>query len=881
MIGWAAFLAAIAALASGRADALPAVQPVSPFDMTGFIQAATLGSATDLLAGGTLVVNGQTIVVPRNAIVQFPATFLTWEQVFELAPPPYGLGSTPQTGLALADKPTPVSTYEAHVQGNRVAVAGKPDQYIAGLITIANQALNAGQGFVNFIDYTTGELRVGGVPGDRKTGQRVQLNDPLGHFGRAVSADPRFTCDEQNPNVRSETAYPVCVPRFDPAAKDDPDCPQSNRPADGNGGFLKIFTMNPPDSAPLPLDPTRMAPLEVGDFVTYAGTLVKDGPEPTAGPLPSLDKTYVSAWTVIANLGIFTSPGSDPAYVAIDVSILGVGGAAAPGLPQEATTRTKFEGFTTDPSRAIDLFGIDVDPCTGAESERHWGASDVDQGPPLGAVRGRWRYAPPTKILSLPAAGTFLPPTREMYARIRFASNPTVSGGLVSGVYRAPIAEYLFPENLGIGSPPVPLNLQDFPYLAQGTGPWPGNGAIVGQLNPWPGKVAPPRAQCALPATLPPVADAGQAQSAVSGQLVVLNGGASTDPNGLALTYAWTQGAGPAVALSSPSAMRPAFTAPPPDPSDPTAPMDLVFSLAVSDTSGAPASAPAMVTVTVTPGEGLAPVADAGTALTVSSNALVTLNGLGSEDLNAPALALSFAWSQIAGPPVTLDAFDVATPTFRAPVVPLGGTVGLTFQLVVTNSATLSSVATVTVTVGPPVAPTANAGAPVTVPVGATVTLDGTQSFDPSGLPLTYRWTQIGGPPVLLLGATTAAPFFTAPPQLAGTVPIATFMLLVDNGLLPSLPAIVTVTIASAADRVTILSAVYRVGKSRLTVTAGSTSPGAVLSIKDQPRLGVDTELALLAGVLTVDLVGVAEPFDVTVVSNLGGSATAGLTRIR
>ena len=117
--------------------------------------------------------------------------------------------------------------------------------------------------------------------------------------------------------------------------------------------------------------------------------------------------------------------------------------------------------------RIIHLYGIDFNPITGATSDRDFGTISVDPGPEngLGAVKGRWRFRPPclpfgsvpakpVKDCVMNAAGSFLPPPREMRAVIQgaftapiTAGSPRSANGIVYGQYHAPILEYIFPEN--------------------------------------------------------------------------------------------------------------------------------------------------------------------------------------------------------------------------------------------------------------------------------------------------------------------------------------------------------------------------------------------------------------------------------------------------
>jgi hypothetical protein len=618
----------------GRSFAqLPPAGTPSQFDIVGFLQEATISSGAGPTTGGKMKVNGHVITVPDNTIVILPANALTWQELFTQAPQ----GST-GTGMAVADGAK--YTYEAHVIGNRVG-----DTYIAGLIYLSQQDLNSGAGYINFIDYAKGDIYVGGVINKNSAGipvntldsanpgARLRINDPNGKFGPQSSGDQRFTLDPDNPTIRSATGFPMCLPRTDPAGTTPlPDalCPEGNRPKDVAGNFLTTIDMPDPKAiaaGQLP-DPRIMAPFEVGDYVTYAGTTMSDG----LG-------TYVSAHTVTSNVAIYTSPGTNPAYVAVEVTIIGTGGLTVLGAG-EAATRTRFEGMTTDPSRNIHLYGIDFD-ASGKPSDRDFGTVGVDPGPPGGAQKGRWRFRPPctattagVKACTPPPAGNFLPPPREVRAVIEGAWTPATlasatggANGLMAGQYHAPILEYIFPENVP-GTPPPPNNFETIPFLALG-GYTSAAGTLVGQLLPWPGVQAPN--SCVAPSVQVPAAAFDVASGATNVALTATAGG--TGP----LNYSWLQD-GTAISKDlNTTFAAPTVVSPDPD-------KQIVFTINVTGCNNQKATATVTVTVKAQAATA-APVLNPIAPQTVASGAPVTMTATG----NAPSNYL-YVWTQTAGP---------------------------------------------------------------------------------------------------------------------------------------------------------------------------------------------------------------------------------------
>lgn len=245
-----------------------------------------------------------------------------------------------------------------------------------------------------------------------------------------------------------------------------------------------------------------------------------------------------------------------------------------------------------------------------------------------------------------------------------------------------------------------------------------------------------------------PVAKAGSGQTVPAGATVLLDGGASDDPDpGDTLSYAWTQIAGAPVTLSGADTATPSFTA---------TGGRYLFSLAVTDSQGITKVGTVPVKVS-----NRAPVISLAIPKAVTAGSPVTLDARASADPDGGGL--SYVWTQMAGPTLGLSGADSAMPSFTA------GAAGDTYllALTVTDSQGASTTRSVKMVVGGAPKPTnrppvPNITAPAAVATGGTVTLDARASTDPDGDALNYVWTQVAGPAVALNGAHSAQASFTA-----------------------------------------------------------------------------------------------------------------------
>jgi len=859
----------------------PAVAGIPPqFDITGFLEAATvdptmcLGVTEPRLKGGTARMNGQTIIIPCNTILQMPAFALTWADLWTLAPkdimpalnPATGL---PQAGLALADVMAtgalgllntpwtdsntglatsysgPLPSHEFHIQGNVIN-----GQYIAGLVFISQQSLNAGQGIISCIDYATGELQVGGTvlphgttpcplpaqlaaSGQKVT--RVRMNDPVGRFGivhggpGAVGADviepgydPRYTADTDNPTMSTALGYPVCIPAFNPVnpvtdpvtglvipAAIDAKCPLYNRPIVPNcpsfdpltllpafggqqAGYCTTWLMDPPGAHaadPTKTDPTLNAPLVIGDTIIFHGTMKADAKGP-----------YISAHTFEANLGIYTQPHTAPSYVRIESMGVGTGGGTIGGAAIESTLKVFWTGFSTDPTELVDFYSIHNDPITGAETDYLQGTFD-----PCCVPLGRFR-SPVNNV------GVFGEPQRNYRAVSRTMCQPAGVNGpltpqLQTRCYMAPPAT---PDATAVRAPIV-LNQNG---LVEGQFSLPNFGFIFGENLAFGGTIIPSNFQD-IPFLFCGSGPLGGGSTAVVGQL---------DPAPWGLPMA-----------------DPIFHST-------LCPAALAVGAVIVVNAPPPPLPPTITSVTATPASTLV-----GKLTTVTLTVSAT---------NPQATPMSFAWTPVTG--VILSCGVCAPNANNATVTATFNPTkagSLVFAVTVSNGVLPNATGSATVTVASAnaKAPTLKSfvGTPASLNGGAIGTLTAIGNSNPAGAAVTFSFKQTAGPAVLVgarvvpLGqpiavattsgaapadqtakATFNAPFVpvTANMTFQACVTDTTTGLITCSGAsavtikVAATPAdLLTVTVATYRPIVSRVGAPAQLGKFNMTVTSSAT----------------------------------------------------------
>jgi hypothetical protein len=281
-----------------------------------------------------------------------------------------------------------------------------------------------------------------------------------------------------------------------------------------------------------------------------------------------------------------------------------------------------------------------------------------------------------------------------------------------------------------------------------------------------------------------PVADAGPNQTVDEGKKVTLDGSNSTDPEGGAVSYRWSQVAGASVTLSSSQAAKPTFTAPDVGPDG----ASLTFHLTVTDNEGLKDTDTTVVNVI---GDNDPPLADAGPDQAVDEENMVMLNGSNSTDPEGERL--SHRWKQVAGPSVTLSDPTAGEPTFNAPNVTPSGA-ALTFELTVSDTLGLKDTDDITVNVaGDNDPPTAHAGADQTMDEDSSevIVLDGSQSSDPDDGIESYRWKQVAGPAVTLSDPKVDQPTFATPNVTSVGISLTFELTVADVGGLQSADTII------------------------------------------------------------------------------------------
>jgi K319-like protein/IPT/TIG domain-containing protein/Big-like domain-containing protein len=411
-----------------------------------------------------------------------------------------------------------------------------------------------------------------------------------------------------------------------------------------------------------------------------------------------------------------------------------------------------------------------------------------------------------------------------------------------------------------------------------------------------------------------PIANAGPAQTAPVGSTVNLDGTASSDVNGLSLSYRWSLLSTPSnsvASLSLPTSENPYFTA--------DVAGKYVAQLIVNDTIVD--SAPVTVEIST---DNSRPVAAVGSHQTVRVGTTVQLSGAASND--ADGNTLTYQWAILykpSGASAVLSSSTAVDPTFVASVA------GLYVVQLIVNDGQLSSppVTTWIKAESTNLAPVVSAGAnqTITLPINS-VTLNGSATDD--GLPngtLVITWSVVSGPgtvaffnpneastqatfsaagayvlkltandTLLLNSATTTVtvnppvdqpPVVSAGPNQTITLP-ANIVTLNGSATNGGLPLTTTWSVVSGAGPVlfangtvpvtTAMFSIAGVYDLRLTASNGQTSASAdaTITVNPQPNTPPSGTIVLAPASAGPINTGTAQQLQATVTNNLGGAIT-------
>lgn len=336
----------------GLASSVAAAPVQAP--VTGEIERITIDNINDTWSGGTIVVGGQSVIVPRNLLIDLPANRLTLKQLFAEAPA--ACIASGETGLAKGDKCNKSKTGGFATIAANITNGGN---IIAGDVLI-EKGRESVAGRITYMNYDDGYFRVNGVLGDANKGVMVRLNDPtsrhtvqqgLGCLPGApnCSPDSRFGLDADNYIVTFTTGYPACIPstvartfvdvlglgvtvaQSTPSGTGDVLCPDTNRSI--NGG--------------LPVDDSRrFAPIQVGDNVTAKGNFET---------INSVG--FVSVHTLMVSKALSTKNlASQPDYMMINQAFI-----EAPGF-QDQKIQALYTGSTTRAPADVLIWSVHQDP---------------------------------------------------------------------------------------------------------------------------------------------------------------------------------------------------------------------------------------------------------------------------------------------------------------------------------------------------------------------------------------------------------------------------------------------------------------------------------------------------------------------------------------